>query len=296
MMVYNKRLQKILALIITVMISVSLVMPQYYAFAAEETDETLYYGSGQEAQLADADAGAVQPCTTSISAIRRGSVQLELSGEDFKSAGFQAGDLVDVAIGNDVSISLPFIEGYSGIGFHRSALSFSSYDNKLTLRMGEGNFAETYGITDEDIGLQVIISMAEPGGFLDEYEALQIGRMSYERNDFPDLTDEEFANYRNVTTTGMKPGILYRTSSPINPMIRRSKIADEANRKNKVTTIINLSESPESAAGREGYNESYYVTVNHFEADMSTDFGSDVFNSKIAACLRFMIDHPGLRL
>ena len=79
-------------------------------------------------------------------------------------------------------------------------------------------------------------------------------------------------------------------------MIRRSKIADEANRKNKVTTIINLSESPESAAGREGYNESYYVTVNHFEADMSTDFGSDVFNSKIAACLRFMIDHPGLRL
>lgn len=71
------------------MISVSLVMPQYYAFAAEETDETLYSESGQEAQLADADAGAVQPCTTSISAIRRGSVQLELSGEDFKVPGFR---------------------------------------------------------------------------------------------------------------------------------------------------------------------------------------------------------------
>ena len=303
MMDYNKRLQKILTLIITAMISVSLVMPQYYAFAAEEAEQQLYHESGQEAQLADlggtvqlldTDAEDVQTCTTSVSAIRRGSVQLELSGADFKNAGYQIGDLVNIEIGNGASVTLPFVDGYSGVGFQRSALSFSSRDNQLTLRMSEGSFADTYGITDEDIGLQVVISMAEQGGFLDEYNKLQIGRMSYERSDFPDLTDEEFANYRNVTTTGIKPGVLYRTSSPINPMIKRSKIADEANRKNKVTTIINLSESPESAAGREGYNESYYVTVNHFEANMSTDFGSDAFNSKIAACLRFMIEHPGI--
>ena len=61
------------------MISVSLVMPQYYAFAAEDTEGPLLYESGQEPLLADtggsgqlldtdADAGAVQPCTTSISA------------------------------------------------------------------------------------------------------------------------------------------------------------------------------------------------------------------------------------
>ena len=37
------------------------------------------------------------------------------------------------------------------------------------------------------------------------------------REDYPELTDEQFANFRNIATTGMGAGILYRSSSPINP-------------------------------------------------------------------------------
>ena len=234
--------------------------------------------------------------TTSVSAITRGSVYLELTGEEFKNAGYDAGDLVSVDLGSGEPIVIPFIEGRTGIGFRRSALSFSSRDNRLTLRMSDGNFAEAYGITEEQIGQEVRISLAEKAGFLEEYKAWQIGMLSSERSDFPaSMTDEEFANYRNVTTTGMGKGILYRTSSPINPMIKRNAIVDAANRKNKVTTVINLSETPESAAAREGYAGSYYSTsTRHYEADMKTDFGSDAFNATLARCLHFMIDNPGI--
>ena len=304
MIVNDKTMRKLSAFVLAVLLSVSLAIPQGYVFAA---------GTGSEAGIVSESA---QSYTTSITGIRRGTVSLDLPEEDvegFRSI-FKAGDVVTVTIENSdpaTVVTLPFIEGRSGVGFRRSALSLSTRGNtapgntapgntapnnaaSLSLRMSDGSFADTYGITEDQIGAKVVISMEEPGGYLDEYNAWQIGSLSSERSDFPELSDEEFANYRCVTTTGMKEGVLYRSSSPIDPMIKRNKIVDEANRKNQVTTIINLNGDSESAMKKEGYDESYYVTVNHFEADMQTDFGSETFNSKLAECLRFMIAHPGV--
>lgn len=45
---------------------------------------------------------------------------------------------------------------------------------------------------------------------------------------YPDLSDEQFANFRAITTTGIGAGKLYRSSSPVNPETNRNLIADRA--------------------------------------------------------------------
>ena len=280
-------MKKRLLVYLSIALSMILTMFQYGATAsmAKEYD---YKASEGVSENTSPDI------ETRISKLSRGSVYLDLSLETFKTIGYETGDVALVKIGENQLFLVPFVEGHVSLGFHKIVLAGSSRDDSLALRMIEGNFAENYGITEDFINQKVEIELYEKAGYLDEINKWDIGRMSSERTDFPDLTDEEFANHRMVTTTGMKKGVLYRTSSPINPMIKRSAIADAANKRAGVTTIINLSESPESAASREGYADSYYATVNHIEVNMNTNFGEEDFNTRLAQGLRFMIEHPGV--
>jgi hypothetical protein len=65
---------------------------------------------------------------------------------------------------------------------------------------------------------EVKISLKEKKGFLDEYNARNLTRTDA-REDYPNLTDEEFANFRAVSVKGIKDNILYRSSTPIEPAI-----------------------------------------------------------------------------
>ena len=328
----SRLIRSVLSCMFAAILSISITFtPQQFAFAAESgaaySEAYDAYGAEQAGEALSASESAV--LTTKISEVStsrmsRGTVYLELTVDELKAAGYEAGDLVSVKIGESKALVVPFVEGRTGTGFRKLVLrsasrsgssrsvpssgipsgdipssgipsSGVSNDKRLTLRMSDGNFAEEFGITAEQVGTAVTVAMAEKGGYLTTYKALDFGSMSNKKEDFPDLSDEEFANHRMVTTTGMKKGVLYRTSSPINPMINRSKIADEANRKAGVTTVINLSESEESAAKREGYAETYYATsTKHIEVDMKTDFGSDDFNERLVRGLRFMNENPGV--
>ena len=241
-----------------------------------------------------ADDVSVTTITTSVKELKHGSIFLDTEITDFKGAGYESGDIVSIKIGEREPIVIPFLEKHVSIGFRKCVLGGSTRYPQLAIRMCEGSFVDAYGISESDVGQTVTIDLVTKAGFLDDLKVWNIGSLSSERTDFPDLTDEEFANYRMVTTTGMKKGILYRTSSPINPMINRNKIVDAANRRAGVTTIINLSESPESAEKREGYKDSYYATVNHIEVNMDTNFGEEEFNKKLVQGLRFMLEKPGI--
>ena len=253
------------------------------------------FGFGTLVRVDAADKEAqVEPVETVISDFFGSMVRLELTTGELMEKGFDAGDMVSVKIGDSEPVTMPFVERISGIGFRKSSLGGYTPDSKLMLHMSGVDLGETFGIEKDQAGIAVTIGMAGKGAFLNELQAWNYGRMSNDRGDFPNLSDEEFANHRMVRTTGMMKGILYRTSSPINPMINRNLIADKANKKAGVTTIINLSESPESAKERDGYEKSYYVKTHHIEVDMKTDFGSEDFNSRLVRGLKYMIANPGV--
>ena len=46
------------------------------------------------------------------------------------------------------------------------------------------------------------VTLKEAGGYADELSVRQLNRTN-NREDYPELTDEQFANFRNIATTGM---------------------------------------------------------------------------------------------
>ena len=86
----------------------------------------------------------------------------------------------------------------------------------LSMAINMGNFATTYGIaekhTNEDktwywtamegvtFPVEVTFEMKEKGGYMAEYLLHDLTRTN-NREDYKDLTDEQFANFRMVGTT-----------------------------------------------------------------------------------------------
>ena len=169
----------------------------------------------------------------------KGNVKLFLGREEIEGAGYSFGDMLTVRIG-DQTIDLPYGSSYSDVDSGCPALICRDQDDRARLTVNMGSFVAEYlqGVRDEEKGewsfpkettwpLTVTISMKEKGGYYDEY---LLHRLSYtnERNDYPNLTDEEFGNFREITTTGMGKGILYRCSSPIDSKIGRNLYVDQA--------------------------------------------------------------------
>ena len=113
-------------------------------------------------------------------------------------------------------------------------------------------------------------------------------RLGKRREDYPHLTDEEFANFRAVATTGMGRGKLYRSSSPIRPWSDRNAIADDAARAAGVRTIVNLADTEKAMRGYAGYPGSYYSAQSIIALDLTVKFQGAPFRKGLARGIRFM--------
>ena len=113
-------------------------------------------------------------------------------------------------------------------------------------------------------------------------------RMSKERADYAYLSDKEFANFREINTTGIAKGKLYRSSSPVKAWGNRNVIADNAAREAGVKTFINLADSDKSMKALTGFNETYYSTQKYIGLKMNTKFMSKDFQNGVAKGIKFM--------
>jgi hypothetical protein len=134
--------------------------------------------------------------------------------------------------------------------------------------------------------------MYEQGGYLAEYVLRDLTRTNA-REDYAGLTDEQFANFRVVSTTGMGENTLYRSSSPINPEIGRNSYSDAAIEAAGVKTIVNLADNKEDAAGYEGFADTYYSAQTVIYLSLGVDFSAAEFQAGLAEGLRFMAANEG---
>jgi protein tyrosine/serine phosphatase len=91
----------------------------------------------------------------------------------------------------------------------------------------------------------------------------------------------------------MGKDILYRTASPIDPVHKRNTYADAACKKYGIATVMNLSDSEETAKSFPDYDKTYYSTTDYIPLDMGVNFDSDDFREKLAEGLRFFAEHKG---
>ena len=113
-------------------------------------------------------------------------------------------------------------------------------------------------------------------------------RLGRSRQDYPQLSDQDFANFREVRTTGIKPGILYRSSSPIKTWGSRNYIADNLSRQAGIKTFINLADNVKDMKACKGYPGSYYSTQKVICLNLSTKFQSKAFCDNLARGIKLM--------
>lgn len=236
-----------------------------------------------------------------------GNVTISATCDALKEA-FAYGDVVTVSFLGQ-SFDMPFCSNYSDVDSSMPGLFARPNNEYGVLAINMGSFAETYGMgikqQDESGGtvwvcpegvaepIQVSIALKEAGGYYEEWVMHQLSYTN-NREDYPQLSDEEFANFREVATTGMGSGILYRCASPVNSSRNRNTYADAVLKNAGVTVIVNLADTEEELVAFPGYDQTYYSTVQHVALGMGYDVASDEVRATIATGLRFMADNPGI--
>lgn len=237
-----------------------------------------------------------------------GNVTLNLENNELLNSGYNYGDILNVSFLNQ-SLDLPLCSNYSDVDAGKPGIFARNDDINVSLAINLGDFATTYGIAtkesfkDEtfkwtycdgvDDSLEFKIKMGQQNGYHDEY---MMHKLSYTNNreDYPELSDAQFANFRMVTTTGIGEGTLYRTSSPIDPQKGRNKYADEELKKAHVDVVLNLSDDDKDVENFPGFSGTYYSTTKYEALNMGIDFNEENFKIKLAQGLRFLANNKGI--
>ena len=211
-----------------------------------------------------AEIAECPPVETSVMKIDQfGNILFDITIDALLDLGYEYGDILRVDIG-DINFYAPLCEDYTNVDVGALVVCNASVDNTETvktasaaLNMGDlatwTEIAKKSGI-DEEPGffwdydekysdnIPVKLSLREKGGYLEQLALHQL-KISNAREDYPGLTDEQFANFRNVATTGVGANVLYRSASPVNPAYNRNHETDAAVNAAGISTVMNMSDS-----------------------------------------------------
>ncbi|WP_408071968.1 tyrosine-protein phosphatase [Butyrivibrio sp. JL13D10] len=298
--------KKHLSFFMAFLIATTLFVPTKITTLAETADKT---EAADTEKSSDTSNAAELSCTAETEKIEKyGNVTLSIECKEMLEAGYSYGDIVNVSF-LDQTLELPFCSNFSDVETKKPAILARKEDTYVVLAINMGDFATTYKIAVKETAkdntitwkaadgveypLTFTITMNTPGGYYEEY---QFRQMTYttERTDYPDLSDEEFANFRAITTTGIGEGKLYRSASPINPKYNRNTYANAAIEKAGVTVIMNLADDEETAKSYEGFDNTYYSKQKFIALNMGVDFTAHDFKDKLAKGLKFFAENPGV--
>jgi len=234
---------------------------------------------------------------------KHGNIILDVTFDQMNSHNIEIGDVITVFVG-DKEYDMPVGTSYTDVDSGEMICRFDLEDNEVALAINYGSFAAATGAavkltTDDEPGYkwdisvqEVRISLKEKKGYLDEYRARNLSRTDA-REDYPDLTDEEFANFRAVNVQGLKDNILFRSSTPIEPAIGRNTYAMAEMEKAGIKTVINLDDSAEAMNEYDAFSGSYYSRCAIVNPEMSYDYESEEFAAKVKESVLFIIKNDG---
>ncbi len=210
----------------------------------------------------------------------------------FTAAGYELGDVVSVKAGS-YDDSMPYFDGYYVDKGDYMLRAYPGYEN-IAVCINYGKFAETAGI---GVGDTVTIALKTKAGALATQE---INNLVYTNDPKDYASDEVFANFREVKTTGIGAGKLYRSASPVNDENKRAATANKLVEAAGVKAVMNLADTTEELAGyftAEGFASAYYKKLCDEGAvialGMPVNYSSDEFAEGIIKGLTFLSGHEG---
>ena len=249
------------------------------------------------------------PIETTVAEIMKyGNLELDISVAELLGRGYAYGDVLRVTVAGQ-TLEMPLGSEYSDVD--SGAMLCRAYHDEtkdhVCLAINMGDFATALDLAEKTLTeefpgfrwdwkvpapLTVTIAMAQRGGYAGQYLVRHLTH-SNDRADYPALTDAEFANFRAVAVTGIAPGMLCRSSSPVDPALGRSAFADRALDAAGVRTILNLADNDSSLHLFEGYDASAYSRRDVIARTFGMDPAEDSFKAALAEELEFMAAHPG---
>lgn len=104
-------------------------------------------------------------------------------------------------------------------------------------------------------------------------------------------------NFREITTGGVAPGVLYRSSSPIDPKQgERRFVADVLLWRAGIAAVVNTSDCRLRFRSFAGYRDTYYARLDathQVALNMGHDYPSDAFLEDMRNGLDFISERPG---
>ena len=272
---------------------------------SETTEEATVESATTEDTTEEATTETVfTAVTATVTEIAKyGNLILDITGADLFDLGYEYGDVLEVTVA-DKTMEMPLCSNYSDVDNGVTVLRAASAESAVVLAINMGDLATTAGIAvkstiEEEPGyrwdyligtpVQVSIAMKQENGYREQWLIHQLVG-STERSDYAHLSDEAFANFRVIDTTGMGAGKLYRSSSPINPGIGRNTYADQAAKAAGIVTVINLADASNTYESPEG---TYYLSCQVTYLNLGMDFTSEASTAGLATGLRAIINGEG---
>ncbi len=215
---------------------------------------------------------------------------------DMKKAGFDYADLVDVEIGGKVKLhNVPYVTSFNEVAIlGPSYVDYNAHGDDYGFAMLNGDFHYYIG---GEVGDKVTMKLSVKGGYSKTYNLM---KSVYSIDRQPGESAEEYANFRMITTTGIAPGVIYRSSNPLNCAKNpgRYGVVDSLARVVGIKTEIDLADTPESVESymqTEGYASSYCPQLfregNTIACGMMANSFCDDFKTRLGKAVKFMIAH-----
>ena len=221
---------------------------------------------------------------------------------------FELGDIVTVTVDGCEALDVPVCASYDDVSSGEPLLRAQPGKDSIILAINYGQIGITLDVLEEtgnDVGdryeiqgriklpLRMTVSLKEKAGYKDKLVLSNLTRPN-DRNEYGVLlSDEQFANFRAINTTGIRNNTLYRSSSPIDDTLGRNTVADALAEKAGIHTFINLADSEDKAVAFRDFSSSYYSGQNVIYCNLPTAFTIQTFSDGFADGLRYMITHEG---
>ena len=217
-----------------------------------------------------------------------GAAIMDFTEADMTEAGFTLGDVISMTI-DGMEIVMPYYDGYYTKNGEYVCVALASYP-------GICFTANSTGLPPELTGLEghaVIVKMVEKGGSLDVQEALS---MTYTNNreDYPYLSDAEYANARAVKAGNIANGVLHRSSSPFSNGSNRAFYVADYLEQEKVVTVLDLADTEEKMLSYDmpPYSRTLWEGGNVILCPLKTDPTADEYNDQLIAALKELPSRP----
>ncbi len=259
-------------------------------------------GATQSASVAAAGEAAAQSdatVTTGEIAVFEdgnfGSIQIDESLDSFHDLGFDYGDSVNVVFDNGTELNdLPYYSGYYGPFGDLILCGYDGYEHVVVARINRGATWDEFGMTPESL---VTVTLNEKGKYK-EFEDANSIHYSDDRSDYS--SDVVFANFRESESTGLAPGLLFRSASPCDNVHNRAPYANALAEEAGIRLVLNLSDGAEEYQEHKnepGFSSDYYDGLvqegNVLFLNLTPDYSSDEYRTTLSQALLTMTDHEG---